>query len=262
MNSSRLLELSTQFWFILTLIGQWVFALYILMYPVYLIIKKGLQGMADTHMPNGYIEGDNLGNGILGLHLVIAIIIIGGGPLQLIPQIRTNFPGFHRWLGRAYLTSVVIAAIGGFYLIWTRPRPSFGSIFQEMAISLEAVLIIVFALLTYKHALNRSIRVHRKWAIRLFLVASGVWFLRIGYMGWYFIEEIIGFKFEHFFEYWSFGSYLVPLGTYELYLQTTKRKTAGLNMAMAIVLFLFSCMMGLGIFIATKSMWFPKILTQ
>jgi hypothetical protein len=73
--------------------------------------------MGDTHMPNAYISGDNFGNIVLTIHLLTAVIIIGGGPLQLIPQIRSMFPVFHRWLGRMYMLFVFFGANAGLYLI-------------------------------------------------------------------------------------------------------------------------------------------------
>ncbi len=213
--------------------------------------------MGETHMPNGYIEGDQLGNIILAIHLITAIVIIGGGPLQLVPQIRKQFPRFHRWLGRTYLIFVFFAAVGGLYLIWTRPMPSFGNIYQNIAISIEATLIVLFALLTVNHARKRRIPMHQKFALRLFVVASGVWFLRVGYNAWFFIEHMLGFEWKYFFDFWSFGSFIIPLLIVELYLHAQKNES--IQMRTAAVIFISTMFMGLGIVIATINMWMPRI---
>lgn len=253
------LKKTTLIWFIITLIGQWIFAFYTAIYHGSLIFQKGLIGMSSTHMPNGYINGDNFGNILLATHLFIAVFIIAAGPLQLVPKIRMHYPKFHRLTGRSYIIFVFIAALGGLYLTWTRPRPSFGSIFQDLAISLDAVLIIVFSFFTLRYALKRKFNVHRKWALRLFLVASGVWFLRIGYKAWYFLENLIGFKFENFFNYWCFAAYLIPLAVLEVYFLTEKKKTKKLQIITSVILLIATTYMALGIYLATKDMWLPRI---
>ncbi|UAM99046.1 DUF2306 domain-containing protein [Polaribacter litorisediminis] len=259
-SKSYVLENVTILWFLVTLIGQWIFAFYVAIYHGSLIFQKGLKGMGETHMPNSYISGDSLGNIILATHLVTAVIIIGGGPLQLIPQIRLKFPRFHRWLGRMYMLFACFGAMAGLYLIWTRPRPSFGNLFQEVAISIEGVLILIFSFLALRYAIVRKIHIHRRWALRLFITASGVWFLRIGYKFWYFIEDLLGFKLENFFDFWSFGSFLIPLAVLEFYLRIKDKKNKSKQLALAILLFVLTLIMSVGIFLAVKEMWLPRIL--
>ena len=260
MNPNHYLRFSTTAWFLVTLIGQWFFAAYIALYHGTLLLQKGLLGMGETHMPNGYIEGDNFGNTLLAIHLITATVIIAGGPLQLIPQIRNSFPKFHRYLGRLYLAFVFFGASGGLYLIWTRPMPSFGNIYQNIAISIEALLIITFSILALKYAIARKIPMHQKWALRLFIVASGVWFLRIGYMAWYFFEGLSGVQFEYFFDIWSYGSFIVPLAILELYFLTIRKKQSSLTTITASVLIIVSIIMGIGISIAAIHMWLPRII--
>lgn len=261
LTATKLLKASTIFWFVITAIGQFIFAGYVAIYHGSLIFQKGLEGMDETHMPNGYISGDNIGNIVLAVYLLTAVMIIAGGPLQLIPQVRTKFLKFHRWLGRLYIIFVLFGATAGLYLIWTRPIPAFGNIYQNIAISIEALLIIVFAFLTLRYAMARKIRMHRRWALRLFITASGVWFLRIGYKAWYFLEDFIGFKFDDFFDYWSFGSFMIPLAIVELYLRTKDRNNKSEQLGMSILLVVLTLLMGLGIILATKEMWIPKMLT-
>lgn len=248
------------FWFFVTLIGQWAFAAYVAIYHGSLILKKGLEGMGETHMPNGYISGDNVGNLILGVHLITAVVVIAGGPLQLLPQIQFNFPKFHRYLGRAYMLFVLFGATGGAFLIWMRPRPSFGSVYQDIAITIEAFLIVLFAVLALRYALARKIQIHKKWALQLFMVASGVWFLRIGYKAWFFVEALLGFKLNHSFDYLSFASFMIPLFVLEFYLKAKDSKNEALNRRVSILIFLLSLYMALGILLAITEMWVPRIL--
>lgn len=125
----------------------------------------------------------------MAAHLLLAVIIIGGGPLQLIPQIRARAPAFHRWVGRSYLLTAVISSIAGLYMIWT--RGTIGGPVLQAAISLDGVLIISFAAIAVRFAIARNIVAHRRWALRLFMVASAAWFYRIGFMGWAFLTDRI-----------------------------------------------------------------------
>jgi uncharacterized membrane protein len=239
------------------LVGQWIFAGYVGLYHGTLIARKGLEGMGETHMPNGFMPGDSFGNLILAVHLVTAIIIIGGGPLQLIPQLRKSVPKFHRVVGRLYIFFVFFAALAGLYLTWTRPMPAFSSMYQLVAISIEAVLIIWFAMLALRFAILRKIIDHQKWALRLFMVGSGVWSLRIGYMVWFFLEGTFNFKWKPFFDFWSFGSFIIPLAVLELFfLSKTKPQ---LRTPLACIILFLTLLMALGVFLATYAMWFPRI---
>ncbi|MEX0273404.1 MAG: DUF2306 domain-containing protein [Flavobacteriaceae bacterium] len=254
-------RVAVTFWFVVTLIGQWIFALYVAIYHGYTIVDKGLGAMGGKHMPNGYLEGDATGNLTLASHLILAVFVIAAGPLQLIPKIQREYRSLHKWMGRIYLPLVVIIAIGGVYLTWSRPRPSFGSIYQDIAISMEALLIVIFAMLAWRSAIQRKIHRHRKWALRLFITASGVWFLRIGYKAWFWIEELLEFSIENFFDYWSFGSFLIPLGVLELYLRTMGSGNKKAERRMAILLMLLTLFMALGIFLAAKGMWWPRMIS-
>ena len=62
-------------------------------------------------------------------------------------------------------------------MLWT--RNAVGDLPQHLALSFNAVLILLCAGFTLRYAIARRIDQHRRWAIRLFLVVSGVWFFRI-----------------------------------------------------------------------------------
>jgi len=256
-HPSGILDISILIGFLVLLIGQWVFAIYVGLYHGFLIATRGLKGIGETHMPNGYISGDTAGNWILAVHLTTSIVIIGGGPLQLIPELRKRVPKFHRVVGRLYISFVLFAAFGGLYLTWFRPLPSISSIYQQVAISIEALLIIGFAAMALRFALARNIGRHRKWALRLFIVGSGVWFLRIGYMVWFFISRIMGIQWELFFDVWSYESFILPLLLLELFFLTEKNPR--FQGPVSILILLFSMVMGLGVFLATRYMWLPRI---
>ena len=68
----------------------------------------------------GYVPGDTAGNLVLASHLLFAVAVTVGGLLQLLPRVRQRWPRFHRWNGRVFIVSALVAAIGGLVMVWTR----------------------------------------------------------------------------------------------------------------------------------------------
>ena len=261
LSADAALNASARLWWLTTALGQWIFMAYIVSFYGPLLLQSGIVGLKQSHLANGYMPGDTVGNAALAGHLMFAIIIMGGGPLQLVPQIRAHFPAFHRWLGRTYMFTAVASAIVGLYLILTRPL--FGSLVNNIGTSLDGVLIIVFAAITLRYAIARDIRTHRRWALRFFMVVSAVWFIRIGFRVWNFLTGGIGIDSESFsgpfVAIWHFGQYLLPLAVLELYFRARDAANEHARYAMAIGLFALTALMGIGITLVTLNSWLPRI---
>lgn len=260
-TASQAVGLAVKTWFALATVGHWLFLAYILavFYPP--VAEHGMRALEGSHLPGGFIEGDAIGNLAAIGHVLLAAIVIGGGPLQLIPAVRTRFPRFHRWLGRSYLLSAVISAAFGLYMTWT--RSSIGDFISHAGITVDGVLIIVFATFAVYHAVGRRIAEHRRWALRLFMVASAVWFFRVGLMGWVLLTGGVGIDWEPFtgpFLYvLGFAQYLLPLAMLEWYFHCQRGGSTGSQLAFAGTLSLLTVYMGLGIFTATTGMWLPRM---
>ena len=110
MSSRTLLDATARLWFVVAVIGHWIFVAYVAGYYLPILSRSGMPGLQNAHLFNGYIPGDTVGNIAVTGHILIAIILLGGGPLQLIPQIRARFPAFHRALGRTYMLTAVTSA--------------------------------------------------------------------------------------------------------------------------------------------------------
>lgn len=248
------------FWFVTAVLGQWLFAAYVAIFYGGAAARGDLGAWAKV-LPHGMIAGDTAGNIALAAHLVLAFIITVGGPLQLTPQLRARAPTFHRWTGRLYIFTAFAASLGGLYMVWT--RGTVGGLAQHIAISINAVLIMGFAAITVRQAMARRIDSHRRWALRLFMVVSGVWFFRVGLMLWLLIHRApvgIGENFDGpFVVTLAFAQYVVPLGVLELYLRTQDRGGDAARFAMASFLILLSVAMAGGIFGAAMMMWLPRL---
>lgn len=256
-NPARNLKLSAAIWFGVAAVGHWLFLAYIISFYMPLLIKGGAAALESTHLPNGYIPGDTVGNAAMVAHLVLAIAIIGGGPLQIIPQIRNRFPAFHRFNGRLYMAAVVTSVLGGLYLTWTR-EPVIGGLLGQIGVSTSGVLVLVFAAHALCHAMNRRIQQHSEWAFRLFLAGSSVWFFRVGYMFWAVAGG--GYAMKEFFNILYFAQFMVPLAVYELYRHMKKHGSPmGQHMTAGLIM-LLTLVMSVGIAGATAIMWFPRIV--
>ena len=95
----------------MAVIGQRIFATYVILFYGK-ATATGHNENWNKVLPHGYISGETIGNLMVGSHLLLAAIIIIGGPLQIIPKVREYAPTFHRWNGRLYiLTAFIIIAI-------------------------------------------------------------------------------------------------------------------------------------------------------
>lgn len=257
----RALDVSARLWFVVATLGHWIFVAYVAGYYGPLLFLGGLQALRKAPLFNGFMPGDAAGNLAVAAHVLLAVIILGGGPLQLIPQIRARFPSFHHWLGRTYLLTAVVSAGAGLYLIWTRPL--FGAVITNVATSIDGVLIIAFAAITLRYAIARDIRTHRRWALRLFMVTSSVWFLRVGHQAWSLLTGGAGIDERTFtgpFIYiWAFGQYLLPLTVVELYLRARDSPNPRHRSMMAGGLLALTVLMSIGIFQAAKNSWLPRL---
>lgn len=260
-TASKTLRASVQFWFVVAVIGQWAFAGYVAAYYG----GSALQGDMDMWnkiFPRGYVAGDTLGNFSVALHLFLAVVVTFGGPLQLIPQLRRLVPAFHRWNGRVYLLAVVGTSIAGLCMLFA--RGFVGGPLQFAALCINAILIILCAGIALRYALARQFSLHRRWALRLFLLVSGVWFFRVGLMFWLVLNKgPVGFDPETFqgpfLSFLAFAQYLLPLAVLELYFYVQDRTRALAHFILAGGIALLTVAMGAGIAATIMLMWLPRL---
>src|SRR5438445_286 len=170
------LKAAARFWFGVTVIGQLMFAFAVASFYGVTALRGDVHGWS-RYISRGYVSGDTMGNLAVVMHVGSAVFIMLAGALQLIPGVRNRFPVFHRWNGRIYMLTAVSLSIAGLYMTWF--RGSVGDIFQHLGSSLNAVLIMLSAGMALRYAVARDFKIHRQWALRLFLVASASWFLRL-----------------------------------------------------------------------------------
>jgi hypothetical protein len=216
------LTASAALWFIAAAAGQWLFAYYVVVVFGVRVAADGLAGLSQVQLMHGYVAGDTIGNIASTVHILLAIAIHGGGPLQLIPWLRTH------------------ADTGGN--------------------TVASILIFMFAALALRHAMARNFDAHRRWALRLFLVVSAVWFIRLGSYGSQFLEHVFGSHFAPaYYESLNAAKLLVPLGVLELYFWAQRGAGARGRIAVAIAIVAATVLTAVGIYGAATIKWLPAI---
>jgi hypothetical protein len=256
------LKASAAAWFVAALVGQWLFAAYVVGYYGPRFLESGLAGMRGTPLTGGYIAGDLVGNLMAASHIVLAVLIHGGGPLQLVPQIRRRAPAFHRWNGRTFMAAAVVASLTGLYMHWVRGSGS--GLLNSLGNTATSALVFVFAALALREGMARNIAAHRRWALRLFMVASAVWFIRLGYHCAEVLARVTHADFDAIegplMDVLNFAKLAIPLGVLELYFWAQSRAGAAGRAAVAGVLFGATALTAIGIYATVATSWLPRMM--
>lgn len=258
---STALRRASVLWFVVTVVGQVAFIGFILAFYGVRTASGNFAGWNDKPLIDGYIAGDSLGNAVFAAHVLLASVVTLGGLMQLVPALRRKWPRLHRWTGRAFLTLAIVMALSGVWLAVV--RGTYLSVISAVAILINALLILIFAGLAWRHAVKRRFEPHRRWALRTFMVVSGVWFLRVGLMGWVVINRgPVGMTKDMSGPadiVLTFGSYLIPLAILELHGAAERGANGVLKVVAAAVVALAAAFMAIGVFGAIAFLWGPYL---
>jgi len=259
--ADKSLRAAARFWFVVALAGQFAFAFSVAAFYGLTALRGDFQAW-NKILAHGYEAGARMGNAALAGHILFATVISIAGALQLIPGVRNRFPAFHRWNGRLFVLAAFTQASTGIYLTLSGRRVV-GDATQHVVSVLGAVLIMFCAGVALRYAMVRDFATHRRWALRLFLVASASWFFRLGFFLTLALFGPVGFDPTTFsgplLTFWTFAQYLLPLGALELYLLAQNHPGALRRMATAGVLFVLTLAMGGGITAVAMASWVPNV---
>lgn len=260
-RTTSALKFAATSWFVVAALGQLMFVAYLFGFYG----RTALLGQFEAWnqvFPRSHIAGAPVHNVVVAMHLAFAALITGGGLLQLTTGVRRLFPRFHRWNGRVYLVAAFVMGVGGLVMVWT--GTNVGDLSQHIAISVNAVLIMLCAVMVLRHALARRFALHRRWALRLFLVVSGVWFFRIGLTLWIMLNQApVGFDPDTFtgpaLTTIAFAQYLLPLAVLQLYFYTQDHAGSRGHAVMAGGLLASTLVTAAGIVAASMMLWLPHL---
>jgi len=260
-SGDRLLYWSGRIWFTIAAIGQLAFIAFILIFYGVSTFSGDFAAWNTKPLIKGFEAGDTAGNMMFAIHVLLAAIMTLTGLMQLTPQIRSRAPTLHRMSGRVFLILACALALGGLWLTWV--RGTYLSTIGAYAITGNAALILIFAVMTVRFAMQRKIAVHQRWAMRLFMVANSVWFLRIGIMSWIVLAQgPVGMNRKMSGPtdiVLAFGCYLIPLALYELYWLAKRSNSEVMKMAVASSVIVAAGITAIGVFGTTAFMWLPHI---
>lgn len=259
----RALNRAAAAWLSIVCLGQWIFGFYVVAHYGRAGVLGYFPEATAATLPHGHEAGNAIGNAFLATHLALAVVIMLGGPLQLVPRVRSRFPMFHRYNGRVYAATALVMSLSGLYL-GLSGRRVVGDFTQHGAITINGILILWFVGMAVRSAMLRKFNEHRRWALRLFLMVSGVWLFRVGLMFWLVVNGgPVGFDRSTFsgpfLTVLSALVYVLSLGVLELYFAAQDRGSSRQRYAMAGLLSLLTIAMAIGVFGATAGLWLPRI---
>jgi len=257
-QSIKTLRIAAAAWYTPVLLGQWIFVAYIFYAYGWPVIAGDIAAWND-HLFEAHITGRTFGNMSVAVHLALAIIIHFFGPLQLVPAVRSRFPAFHRWSGRVFVTSVIIVVAAGAYMLAVR---EIGAWTLRAGFIVQGLLILWFAWQAVGYARRRMFDTHMRWAIRLFLAASAVWFFRVMIMIWFVLTGGIGIDQSNgtgwFMDAMSALQFL-PLALYEVYWRIKAGSSSRARYGFAAFLWVAAIATTVGVGLAALGMWFPVL---
>lgn len=258
LRSVKALNVAAAAWYTPVLLGQWIFVAYIFYAYGWPVLAGDIAAWND-HLSEAYVPDRTIGNLSVAVHLALAVIIHFFGPLQLVPSVRSRFPTFHRWSGRVFVLSVIMVVAAGAYMLVVR---EIGSWTLRIGFIVQGLLILWFAWQAVSYARRREIAVHMRWATRLFLAASAVWFFRVIIMIWFVLTGGIGIDTSDgtgwFLDVMSAVQFL-PLVLYEVYIRIKSSARSRARFAFAAFLWLAAIATTVGVGLATLGMWFPVL---
>jgi hypothetical protein len=261
MSADGALKAATGFWFVVMVGGELIFAGSTALFYGLTALRGDVLSW-NKHLAHAYVAGDSVGNTALIAHIAMAVLITLSGAAQLLPSIRRHAPRVHRWNGRVFIVTSFVVSLAGLYLLVA--RGGIGTVVQEIGAGLLGVLVLICAAMAWRTALRRDFVAHRRWALRLFLLAGSAIFIRAGITLVSFImagagvfdPSVIRGPVETVMIYAQYG---LPLAVLELYFWSQTRGGRPARFAVAGVLVVLTLVLGAGIGAASAAIFVPNI---
>lgn len=258
---NELLDMSKKTWFICLLMAQVCFVIYLALGYALTSVTTGLSGWTRLNT-TAYVANDSTGNMIYATHVLLAIVMIIGGSLQLIPALRAKYTQFHRYNGRMFVLLACTISLAGMYLMIV--RGTVGNLLMHSLTMFGGFMVILSSIFAVIAAKKRNINTHQIWAIRLYLAANGVLFFRLMIFAWFLTFGSLGIDTTTFtgptVVTISLCAYVIPLLIAELVRYAGKTKNKFITTATAALMALISLIFLVGLFGVVFANWYPKVV--
>lgn len=259
--AARVLKGSVISWWLLALVGQWLFASYIAVRYGGPVLDGNYAAVNQGNHIMGYQPGATTHNLMYFSHILPSILLSISGVLQLIPQIRQKLPVLHRWNGRVFMLLGISGALTGLYLTWI--SGSRLSTIGAIGITLNGLLIPLAIGLAWRYAVARNFTAHRRFAVHSFLLVNGVWSFRLYLYGWLVLNQgpngntrYLDGPADIFF---SFACYVIPMLVAELVFWGQRQTSTTRKYSVALVMIIGALLTLVGIVAVSMATWLPVI---
>lgn len=259
-SSSRFIKYASRAWFCSLVVAQVVFV-------VYLIGGYGLATASgqftdwNRFNDTAYQQGDMLGNIMYGIHVLLAIVMIVGGSIQLVPSIRLRYLALHKINGRVFVVLACSISLAGMYLILF--RGTVGNLFLHSMTFFSGLVVLSASFFAIKAARSKQISRHQDWALRLYLAANGVLFFRLFIFAWFMLFGALGVNTDDFtgptVYTVSVCSYVLPLVIHEWYRYAKKQHNTLNTVLLVSSLFCVSAIFLIGLVGISMASWYPSV---
>ncbi|SFE56005.1 DUF2306 domain-containing protein [Roseivivax sediminis] len=184
----------------------------------------GLRGLTADLSEDTRFFTTPLPNALIFTHMATGALATCLAPLQLIERIRIRRPRAHRVLGYVTLGAATITGICG--LGYIALKGTIGGTLMSAGFALYGALLLLAAANTAYHALDKDRARHRRWALRLTVLALGSFLYRLHYWVWYAATGGAGSNaaFTGPFDLFNFAGFYLPyLAALELWLRQERR---------------------------------------
>ncbi|MBE9461570.1 DUF2306 domain-containing protein [Dyadobacter subterraneus] len=237
-----------------------LFGLYILAFYA-AALYEGNMGQWNNVLPGLYQQGELVQTSGIGIHFASGGIILLLGSIQLMESVRVKYSFLHKWIGRIYVLSCLLAAIGG--LVFIVIKGTIGGTVMDIGFSLYGILMLLCGIETYRHAVAGRFEKHSTWALRLYALAIGSWLYRMDYGFWIMLTDGLGHLKQFngpFDNVMSFFFYIPNLIVAELFIRSGGgRASKGFNWMAAFVMLFVTGFLLTGTYFFAKYYWLPAI---
>lgn len=154
------------------------------------------------------------------LHVLGGTVALLLGPWQFWTRLRDERLSLHRWLGRVYLSAILVGGAAGLYMA----AIAFGGLPTQLGFGGLAVLWLATGVLAYRRVRQGDYEAHREWMIRNYALTFAAVTLRL----WLPLLMLLGFSFVTAYTAVAWLSWVPNLIAVELYIsgKKTKNKSA------------------------------------
>jgi hypothetical protein len=150
-------------------------------------------------------------------HICGGMLALSCGPFQFWTGLRMRAMTFHMWTGRLYLVGVGVGSTGAFLMaVYTKP--------QSYAVSLISLAIgwILITAIAYTAILRGMVGLHKEWMVRSYITTFVFVTVRLLADNLPRLAAPLGGSPEDRLANMTWISWLLPLGIYELILQSRR----------------------------------------